>query len=330
MFKIGDIEIKNPIIIAPMAGVSNSAFRSICFEFNAGLVYSEMISDKAIHFKSKKTFDMVKMLPQEHPLSMQIFGSDIETMVEAARYIDTQTDCDIIDINMGCPVNKIIKSNAGSALLRDIDKAVEIAKAVVESVSKPVTAKIRLGWTKDEINCVELAKRLESVGIKMIAIHGRTRGQMYEGEADYSWIKKVKESVSIPVIANGDIKSLQKVIEVLEYTGCDGVMIGRGAIGNPFLIKELVNYFDNKEIINVTYEDRIFMALDHAKRLCNLIGEEYAMKQMRGLASWYIQGMPYSARIKNETSRMETYNDLEKLYKDYLEDIRKNQENKDE
>ncbi|MCI6271929.1 MAG: tRNA dihydrouridine synthase DusB [Erysipelotrichaceae bacterium] len=330
MFKIGDIEIKNPIIIAPMAGVSNSAFRSICFEFNAGLVYSEMISDKAIHFKSKKTFDMVKMLPQEHPLSMQIFGSDIETMVEAARYIDTQTDCDIIDINMGCPVNKIIKSNAGSALLRDIDKAVEIAKAVVESVSKPVTAKIRLGWTKDEINCVELAKRLESVGIKMIAIHGRTRGQMYEGEADYSWIKKVKESVSIPVIANGDIKSLQKAIEVLEYTGCDGVMIGRGAIGNPFLIKELVNYFDNKEITNVTYEDRIFMALDHAKRLCNLIGEEYAMKQMRGLASWYIQGMPYSARIKNETSRMETYNDLEKLYKDYLEDIRKNQENKDE
>ncbi len=330
MFKIGDIEIKNPIIIAPMAGVSNSAFRSICFEFNAGLVYSEMISDKAIHFKSKKTFDMVKMLPQEHPLSMQIFGSDIETMVEAARYIDTQTDCDIIDINMGCPVNKIIKSNAGSALLRDIDKAVEIAKAVVESVSKPVTAKIRLGWTKDEINCVELAKRLESVGIKMIAIHGRTRGQMYEGEADYSWIKKVKESVSIPVIANGDIKSLQKAIEVLEYTGCDGVMIGRGAIGNPFLIKELVNYFDNKEITNVTYEDRIFMALDHAKRLCNLIGEEYAMKQMRGLASWYIQGMPYSAKIKNETSRMETYNDLEKLYKDYLEDIRKNQENKDE
>ncbi len=330
MFKIGDIEIKNPIIIAPMAGVSNSAFRSICFEFNAGLVYSEMISDKAIHFKSKKTFDMVKMLPQEHPLSMQIFGSDIETMVEAARYIDTQTDCDIIDINMGCPVNKIIKSNAGSALLRDMDKAVEIAKAVVESVSKPVTAKIRLGWTKDEINCVELAKRLESVGIKMIAIHGRTRGQMYEGEADYSWIKKVKESVSIPVIANGDIKSLQKAIEVLEYTGCDGVMIGRGAIGNPFLIKELVNYFDNKEITNVTYEDRIFMALDHAKRLCNLIGEEYAMKQMRGLASWYIQGMPYSAKIKNETSRMETYNDLEKLYKDYLEDIRKNQENKDE
>ncbi len=330
MFKIGDIEIKNPIIIAPMAGVSNSAFRSICFEFNAGLVYSEMISDKAIHFKSKKTFDMVKMLPQEHPLSMQIFGSDIETMVEAARYIDTQTDCDIIDINMGCPVNKIIKSNAGSALLRDMDKAVEIAKAVVESVSEPVTAKIRLGWTKDEINCVELAKRLESVGIKMIAIHGRTRGQMYEGEADYSWIKKVKESVSIPVIANGDIKSLQKAIEVLEYTGCDGVMIGRGAIGNPFLIKELVNYFDNKEITNVTYEDRIFMALDHAKRLCNLIGEEYAMKQMRGLASWYIQGMPYSAKIKNETSRMETYNDLEKLYKDYLEDIRKNQENKDE
>lgn len=325
MFKIGDIEIKNPVIIAPMAGVSNSAFRSICFEFNAGLVYSEMISDKAIHFKSKKTYEMVKMLPGEHPLAMQIFGADVETMVEAAKYIDTQTDCDIIDINMGCPVNKIIKSNAGSALLKDIDKAVEIAEAVVKSVNKPVTCKIRLGWTKDEINCVELAKRLEKVGVKMIAIHGRTRGQMYEGEADFTWIKKVKEAVKIPVVANGDIKSLDKAIEVLEYTGCDGVMIGRGAIGNPFLIKELVNYFDHKEIKTVSYAERIEAALDHAKRLCDLIGEKYAMKQMRGLASWYIQGMPYSAKIKNETSKISTYSDLEKLYTTYLKHIQEKQ-----
>lgn len=326
MFKIGNVEIKNPIIIAPMAGVSNSAFRTICFEFNAGLVYSEMISDKALHFKSKKTYEMVKTLPNEHPLSMQLFGSDKETMIEAAKYIDQYTDCDIIDINMGCPVNKIIKSDAGSALLKDIDKTIEIVQAIVQNVKKPVTAKIRLGWTKDEINCVEMAKALEKAGIAMIAVHGRTRGQMYEGEADYTWIKKVKEAVNIPVVANGDIRSLAKAIEVLDYTGCDGVMIGRGAIGNPFLIRELVYYFTGKESLPVTYRDRIEMALNHAKRLCDLVGEVYAMKQMRGLASWYIQGMPYSAKIKNKTTQVDSYEDLKVLYMDYLNDLESHQD----
>ncbi|NLC96521.1 MAG: tRNA dihydrouridine synthase DusB [Erysipelotrichaceae bacterium] len=323
MFQIGNVEIKNPVIIAPMAGVSNSAFRSICFEFGAGLVYSEMISDKAIHFKSRKTIEMVRMFENEHPLAMQIFGSEEATMVEAAKYIEENTDCDIIDINMGCPVTKIIKSNSGSALMKDIDKAVSIAKAVVDAVSLPVTCKIRLGWSKDSINCVELSKRLEEVGVKAIAVHGRTKGQMYEGEPDYEWIKKVKEAVSIPVIANGDINSVTKAKQVMEYTGCDGVMIGRAAIGNPFLIRELVSYFNNEEIKEVSYDDRINMALSHADRLCGLIGEKYAMKQMRGLASWYIQGMPYSAKIKNQTSRLNTYEDLRKLYIDYLDEIKK-------
>lgn len=323
VLKIGDVEIKNPVIIAPMAGVSNSAFRSICFEFGAGLVYSEMISDKAIHFKSKKTIEMVRMFENEHPLSMQIFGSDEETMVEAAKYIEENTDCDIIDINMGCPVTKIIKSNSGSALMKDIDKAVSIAKAVVDAVSLPVSVKIRLGWNKETINCIELSKRLEEVGVKAIAVHGRTRGQMYEGETDYDWIKKVKEAVSIPVIANGDIDSVEKAKQVMEYTGCEGVMIGRAAIGNPFLIKELVSYFNNEKIEEATYEDRINMALSHAKRLSDLIGEKYAMKQMRGLASWYIQGMPYNARVKNQTSRMNTYEDLKNLYTGYLNEINK-------
>ncbi len=321
MFQIGNVKIENPVIIAPMAGISNSAFRTICFEFGAGLVYSEMISDKAIHFKSKKTIDMVAMEEDEHPLSMQIFGSDVDTMVEAAKYIEANTNCDIIDINMGCPVNKIIKSNSGSALLKEPDKAVEIAKAVVEAVSLPVTVKIRLGWSKEEINCVELSRRFEEVGVKAIAIHARTRGQMYEGEPDYSWIKKVKETISIPVIANGDITSLEKALEVMEYTKCDGVMIGRAAIGNPFLIKEMTSHFKGEDSVFVSYKDRIDMCLSHTKRLINIMGEKHALKQMRGLASWYIQGMPYSARIKNATSKLETYNDLDVLLSEYLEKL---------
>ena len=322
-FKIGEVEIKNPVVIAPMAGVSNSAFRTICFEFGAGLVYSEMISDKAIHYRSKKTLEMIRMFENEHPLSMQIFGSSKSTMVEAAKYIEANTDCDIIDINMGCPVTKIIKSNAGSALMKDIDKAVDIAKSVVESVNLPVTVKMRLGWTKETINCVELSKKLEEVGVKAIAVHGRTKGQMYEGEPDFSWVKKVKESVSIPVLANGNINSVEKAKEVIGYTGCDGVMIGRAAIGDPFFIKELVSYYNNEEVKKVTYDERINMAISHAQRLSDLIGENYAMKQMRGLASWYITGMPYSARIKNQTSRLNTLDDLKKLYFGYLSDIKK-------
>ncbi|NLP22440.1 MAG: tRNA dihydrouridine synthase DusB [Erysipelotrichaceae bacterium] len=306
-----------------MAGVSNSAFRTICFEFGAGLVYSEMISDKAIHYRSKKTLKMIRMFENEHPLSMQIFGSSKSTMVEAAKYIEANTDCDIIDINMGCPVTKIIKSNAGSALMKDIDKAVDIAKSVVEAVNLPVTVKMRLGWTKETINCVELSKKLEEVGVKAIAVHGRTKGQMYEGEPDFSWVKKVKESVSIPVLANGNINSVEKAKEVIGYTGCDGVMIGRAAIGDPFFIKELVSYYNNEEVKKVTYDERINMAISHAKRLSDLIGENYAMKQMRGLASWYITGMPYSARIKNQTSRLNTLDDLKKLYFGYLSDIKK-------
>lgn len=318
MWKIKDIEIQNPIVVAPMAGVSNLAFREICFEVGAGLVYTEMISDKALQFKSKKTIDMCKSSPQEHPLVMQLFGHDMPSMIEAAKYLDQQTDCDIIDINMGCPVTKIVKNNAGSALMRDPDYAVELVKSIVEVVQKPVSVKMRAGWTKDTINCVELAKRLEDVGVSAIAIHGRTRGQLYEGEADWQWVKKIKEAVQIPVIGNGDIRTKEDAIKRLKETGCDAVMIGRGAIGNPFLIKELVDHFDGKENESVSYEKRVEMALEHARRLIELRTEEIAMRQMRGLASWYIQGMPFSASVKNKTSKLKTYKDLEILFTEYL------------
>ncbi len=233
MFNIGNVKIKNKVVIAPMAGVSNIAFRTIMKDFGAGLIYAEMVSDKALSFRNEKTLKMIEVINEERPLTLQVFGGDEKSIVEGAMIIDKESDCDIIDINMGCPVNKIVKNDAGAKLMLEPQKIYNIVKAVVGNVKKPVTVKMRSGWSNDTIYAVEIAKLCEKAGAKAIAIHGRTRSQMYTGKADWDIIKQVKEAVKIPVIGNGDILTPEDAKRMIDDTNCDAVMIGRGVLGNP-------------------------------------------------------------------------------------------------
>lgn len=318
MFKIGNVEIKNQVIMAPMAGITNLAFRKIVKEFGAGLVYSEMVSDKAICYGNIKTLDMLKVDESEHPVSIQLFGGDVDTMVKAAKYIDENSDCDIIDINCGCPVNKVLKANAGSQLLKDPQLIYEIVSHIVKNVKKPVTVKIRSGFDKEHINAVEVAQLIEKAGASAIAIHGRTRSQMYEGKADWTIIKDVKNAVSIPVIGNGDIKSVEDAKRMLEETGCDAIMVGRAALGNPWLIKQICDSLNGENNVKEpTYHEKIEWCLMHAKRLIKIESERIAISQMRGQAPWYIKGLKNSAKVKNKLSKITTYEELENILKDY-------------
>ena len=319
MLHIKNKEIKSPIIIAPMAGITNGAFRELCFEFGAGLVYTEMVSDKAIFYNNKKTMDMLEIDDNFHPISLQLFGSDINTMVYAAKIMDKNTNCDFIDINMGCPVNKVVKTGAGSAMMLDEDNAVEIVKAIVDNVSKPVTVKMRLGFTLKNMNYLSLAKKLESSGVSAIALHARTRGQMYDGHADWSHIKTLKDNLSIPVFGNGDVKTLDDFIAMKQETGCDGVMIGRGVVGNPFLIKEISNYLQGKENTKISIDDRFDYCLKHASKLINLKGERLGISEMRGLAPHYISGLYEATRYKEKMNKMDTYQDLVNILNEYRE-----------
>lgn len=315
---IGNVEIKNRIIMAPLAGITNIAFRKIIKSFGAGLVYSEMVSDKAIIYGNKKTLEMLQVDESEHPISMQVFGGDKESIVEAAKFIDQHSNCDIIDINMGCPVNKVLKSDAGSKLLLYPDKIYDIVKATVEAVSKPVTVKIRSGFDFEHINAVEVAKLIEKAGASAIAVHGRTRSQMYEGKADWGIIKQVKDAVSIPVIGNGDVKTAKDAQRMLDETGVDAVMVGRAALGNPWVIQQMVAYVENGiELADPTYEERIEQCLKHARELIEFEGERLAIREMRGHAPWYIKGVKSSSYVKNQLSKIETYQQLEEILNDY-------------
>lgn len=302
MVKIGNIEIKGKTVLAPMAGICNSAYRKIIKEMGCSLIYCEMVSDKAIFYKNEKTKEMLFMEDIERPIVQQIFGSDVDTFVNAAKYIEENMHPDIIDINMGCPVPKVaVKSQAGSALLKNPDKIYEIVKSVVDSVKCPVTVKIRSGWDSNSINAVEVAKIIEKAGASAIAVHPRTRSQGYSGKADWNIIKQVKENVSIPVIGNGDITDIYSAKKMLDETNCDLIMIGRGVLGNPWLIREINAYLEDGTIIaKPTDKERIDMCLHHIDYLSQIKCEKLVCLEMRNHCAWYLKGIENSKEIKNK------------------------------
>ena len=320
MFKIGNVEIKNNVCLAPMAGVCNSAFRRIVKEMGCGLIYAEMVSDKAICYDNEKTKDMLYMTEEERPIAQQIFGSDKESFVKAAKIIEETMHPDIIDINMGCPVPKVaVRAQAGSALLKDPEKIYEIVKAVKESVNVPVTVKIRSGWDKNSINAVEVAKTCEKAGASAIAVHPRTRSQGYSGKADWNIIKEVKQNVNIPVIGNGDIKTVDDAIKMIKETNCDAIMIGRGVLGNPYLIKQIVTYFKTGEkLSDQTPKEKMQTCLKHFNYLLEIKPEKVAVLEMRTHAAWYLKGLFNATYVKEKLYKLKTKEEFIKTINDYI------------
>lgn len=321
MLKIGNIEMKNPVVLAPMAGVCNSAFRLTVKEFGAGLVCAEMVSDKGIVYKNEKTLNMLYIDDREKPLSLQIFGGERESLVEAAKFVDANTNADIIDINMGCPVPKITKCDAGAKWLLDPDKIYEMVVAVVDAVEKPVTVKMRMGWDEDHIYAVRNAQAVQRAGGKAVSLHGRTRVQMYEGHANWDIIREVKRAVDIPIIGNGDVQTPQDAKRMLEETGCDGVMIGRAALGNPWMIYRTVKYLETGELMGEpSAREKIDVCLLHLDRLIELKSEHIAVREMRKHAAWYLKGIRGNSTARNAINECNTKEELVVLLNGLVEE----------
>ena len=312
-WKIGNVRIENPFVLAPMAGVTDMPFRTLCKEQGAGLICMEMISAKAISFHNKNTIALMKIDPCEHPVSMQLFGSEPELMAEAAKSIEDK-DFDILDINMGCPVPKVVNNGEGSALLKNPELIVQIIKSVSSAIQKPVTVKVRIGFENAPVDIVEIARRAEDAGAAAIAVHGRTRQQYYSGTADWDIIRQVKEAVSIPVIGNGDVDSPLKAEALLKQTGCDGVMIGRAVRGNPWIFREMNHYFQTGELLPRPSSEEIReMILRHARAQIALKGEFTGIREMRKHVAWYTAGMRHSAGLRRASNTIESYEALQEL-----------------
>lgn len=321
--QIGNVTLKNRIIVGPMAGISNPSFRVIAKRFGAALIYSEMISDKAIVFKNRKTLKMTEVLEEERPLTLQLFGYDLESMVKAAVFMDQNTSCDIIDINMGCPVRKVVNTGAGSAMMKEPQHSYEVVKAIVDSVNKPVTVKMRSGWNDSSINVVEVAQLMEQAGVAAVAVHPRTRTQFYSGHSDWSLIREVKQRLNIPVIGNGDLKTVEDIKKMEEETGCDFFMLARGTLGNPWLIQQAVTYDTTGEMLELPdYNERLDQCLDHARSLIRDKGEKTAIKEMRAHACWYVSTLPNANKCKAKINFMNTMDDLEKIIYEYRNAIK--------
>ena len=317
---IGNVKIEGKLALAPLAGYTNKVYRKICHDMGASLTYTEMISDKGLLYENEKTWKLCEIDKNEHPTALQLFGGDIDELTKAAKLIDARSDCDIIDINMGCPVKKVLKAGSGSSLLRNVEYLEKMVRSVVQNVSKPVTVKMIIGFDHNSLNYLEVAKAIERAGAKAICVHGRTKSDFYSGKVNLEAIKEIKENVSIPVIGNGDVKTVEDLDNMLK-TGVDLVMIGRASFGNPWIFEEFNAHLNNIPYVKKTDKERIEFLLYHLSELVKLKGETIAILEMRSLASWYVKGMKNNKEFKQKLINIKTVQEFKQIITECFQDI---------